>query len=219
MMALVRQRDIFYLFDSHARDSCGMLHPNGTAVVMKFTDIHELEQYLYSLSIELRRNIFQVVSERLNICKASKKKSKRENDHEYQNKILSIETEGAKQARLNKVSEYKTRKQSEETDIKKQVRLQKERESKKRKRSEEPDSKRQLRLDKDRHCKKQKRAKVMSQPQQEISQQDYLNAFDTTNNGSIEEQCWAKTNINKFHKSVQYIVSHCTVCFSLAYKQ
>ena len=52
----------------------------------------------------------------------------------------------------------------------------------------------------------------MSQPRQEISQQDYLNLFDTTNNGSIEEQCWAKTNINKFHKSVQYIVSHCTVC-------
>ncbi len=42
----------------------------------------------------------------------------------------------------------------------------------------------------------------MSQPRQEISQQDYLNLFDTTNNGSFEEQCWAKTNINKFHKSV-----------------
>ncbi len=51
----------------------------------------------------------------------------------------------------------------------------------------------------------------MSQPRQEISQQDYLNLFDTTNNGSFEEQCWAKTN-NKFHKSVQYIVSQCTVC-------
>ncbi len=52
----------------------------------------------------------------------------------------------------------------------------------------------------------------MSPPQQEISQQDYLNLFDTTSNGSVEEQCWAKTNIKKFHKSVQYIVSHCTVC-------
>ncbi len=52
----------------------------------------------------------------------------------------------------------------------------------------------------------------MSQPWQGISQQEYLNLFDTTNNGSIEEQCWAKTNINKFHKSVQYTVSNCTVC-------
>ena len=36
--------------------------------------------------------------------------------------------------------------------------------------------------------------------------------FDKTNNGGIEEQCWAKTNINKFHNSVKYIVSQCTVC-------
>ena len=36
--------------------------------------------------------------------------------------------------------------------------------------------------------------------------------FDSTQNGGIEEQCWAKANINKFHKSVQYTVSQCTVC-------
>ena len=36
--------------------------------------------------------------------------------------------------------------------------------------------------------------------------------FDTTQNGGIEEQCWAKANINKFHNSVQYTVSQCTVC-------
>ena len=39
MMALVKQTDNFYLLDSHARDSCGMPDPNGTAVVMKFTNI------------------------------------------------------------------------------------------------------------------------------------------------------------------------------------
>ncbi len=235
MMALVKQTDNFYLFDSHARDSCGMPDPNGTAVVMKFSNIHELEQYLYSLSIELHTNIFEVVPVQLNICKASKQKTKRVNDQEYQGKIRSVETEAAKQARLNKASEYKKRKQSEKTtserqirlqkekeskkrkrsektDSERQLRLQKDRESKKRKRSEETDSERQVRLDKDRLCKKQKQAKVMSQPRQDISQQEYLNLFDTSNNGSIEEQCWAKTNINKFYKSVQYIVSQCTVC-------
>ena len=36
--------------------------------------------------------------------------------------------------------------------------------------------------------------------------------FDNTNYGVIEEQCWTKTNINKFHKSVKYIVSQCAVC-------
>ena len=47
MMALIKQTDFFYLFDSHARDSSGMPDPNGTAVVMKFTNIPELEQYVY----------------------------------------------------------------------------------------------------------------------------------------------------------------------------
>ncbi len=36
--------------------------------------------------------------------------------------------------------------------------------------------------------------------------------FDSANNGGIEEQCWAKTNIDKFHKSVQYTISQCMVC-------
>ena len=70
-----------------------MPDPNGTAVVMKFTNIHELEQYLYSLSIELHSNIFEVVPVQLNICKASKQKTKHVNDQEYQNKRLSVETE------------------------------------------------------------------------------------------------------------------------------
>ena len=50
-----------------------------------------------------------------------------------------------------------------------------------------------------------KRAKKVSQPEHEINQQDYLNMFDNIDNGGIEEQCWAKANINKFNKSVQYI--------------
>jgi hypothetical protein len=41
---------------------------------------------------------------------------------------------------------------------------------------------------------------------------DYLNTFDSTQNGTIEEKCWAKTNINKFYRAVQHIVSQCTVC-------
>ncbi len=107
MMALVKQTDNFYLFDSHARDSCGMPNPNGTAVVMKFANIHELEQHLYCLSIDLHSNIFEVVPVQLNMYKTSKQKTKSVNDLEYQRKRRSVETEGVKQARLIKTSEYK----------------------------------------------------------------------------------------------------------------
>ena len=329
MMALIKQTGFFYLFDSHARDSSGMPDPNGTAVVMKFVNILELEQYLYSVSMTLHANLFEIVPVQLNICKASEKKSyKCVKDREYVlKKRLLIENEGDKQARLKKASEYKKRKQSEETDSERQIRLQKlsesikqkrseetdserqirlqklsesikqkrseetdsewqirlqklsesikqkrseetdserqirlqklsesikqkhseetdsekqitlqkdceskktkrseetdpnrqirlqkDSESKKRKRSEETDTSRQVRLEKDRLNKKQKRAKKVLQPQHELNQQDYLNMFDRTNNGGIEEQCWAKANINKFNKSVQYIVSQCTEC-------
>ncbi|CAB3990258.1 Hypothetical predicted protein, partial [Paramuricea clavata] len=262
-MALMKQADFFYLFDSHARDSNGMPDPNGTAVVMKFANILELEQYLYSLSMSLHANLFEIVPVRLNICKASEQKSKCVKDQEYVlKKRLLIENEGDKQARLKKASEYKKRKQSEETDSvrqirlqklsesikqkrseetdserqirlqklsefikqkrseetdsEKQIRLQKDCESKKRKRAEETDTSRQVRLEKDRLNKKQKRAKKVSQPQHEIlNQQDYLNMFDRTKNGGIEEQCWAKANINKFSKSVQYIIEEMLIARAL----
>jgi hypothetical protein len=37
--------------------------------------------------------------------------------------------------------------------------------------------------------------------------------FDITNNGGIEEQCWANTNINKFHKSNAI---HCQSVYSMS---
>ena len=92
------------------------------------------------------------------------------------------------------------------------IRLKNDSVSKKRKRSEKTDSEKQIRLERDILHKRQKRAKKVPQPPCEMNQQDYLNMFDNTNNGSIEEQCWAEANIKKFHKSVQYTVSKCTVC-------
>ena len=208
MMALIKQTDFFYLFDSHARDSSGMPDPNGTAVVMKFAKILELEQYLYSLSMLLHANLFEIVPVTLNICKSNCVKDRQtrlKKASEYKKRKQSEETDSERQIRLQKLSESIKWKRSEETDSERQIRLQKDSESKKRKRSEETDTNRQMRLEKDRLNKKQKRAK-------KVSQQDYLNMFDNTNNGGIEEQYWAKANINKFNKSVQYIVSQCTVC-------
>jgi hypothetical protein len=89
MMALIKQTYSFYLFDSHARDSNGMPDPNGTAVVMKFANILDLEQYLYSLSMLLHANLFEIVPVRLNLCKSNCVKDQ--------------------QARLKEASEYKKR--------------------------------------------------------------------------------------------------------------
>ena len=61
MVALIKQAEFFYLIDSHARDLNGMFNPNGTAVVMKFANILELEQYLYCLAVALNTNLFEIV--------------------------------------------------------------------------------------------------------------------------------------------------------------
>ena len=65
IMALIKQMESFYSIDSHARGHDGMPDPNGTAVIMKFADILDLEQYLLSLSISLHTNLFEIVSVQL----------------------------------------------------------------------------------------------------------------------------------------------------------
>ena len=68
MIAIIKQTDFFYLFDSHARDVSGMPNPNGTAVIMRFTNILELEQYLYCLSSELHTNSYEIVPVQISKC-------------------------------------------------------------------------------------------------------------------------------------------------------
>ena len=259
MMALIKQTNVFYLFDSHARDFNGMPDPNGTAVVMKFSNIVLLEQFLYCLSTELHTSLFEIVSVHLNKCDLSKQKTKHVKDRDYQKKRRCVETEHDKQVRLKKANEYKKRKQSEETACGRQIRLQKVNESLKRKFSQEIVSEREIRLRKDSMSKKKKRSvetasetknrlqnnnvyKKTKQSKETVSEKqsrlqkdsayrkkkrlaetdnergirlekDRLHKKDKISNGGIEEQCWAKANIIKFHKSVQYNVSQCTVCW------
>ncbi len=188
-----------------------MPNPNGTAVVMN--NVINLEQHLYILSVELNTNLFEIVPVQLIACETNsgqrkvndhKRPIRLKSDRESKKRKRSEETDSDRQIRLQKANEFKRRKQLNETDSNRLIRLEKDRESKKRKKLNKSDSKRQLRLEKDRLCHKQKRAKEVAQQHQcGISQQDYLNMFDNTQIGGVEEKCWAKANMNKFHKSVQ----------------
>jgi PHD/YefM family antitoxin component YafN of YafNO toxin-antitoxin module len=210
MMALMKQADFFYLFYSHARDSSGMPDPNGIAVVMKLINILELEQYLYSLSMTLHANLFEIVPVQLNICKASEQKSKCVQDREnVQKKRLLVENEGVKHARLKKASEYKKRKQSEETDSELQIRLQKMSESIKQKRSEETNSEKRIRLQSDSESKKRKRSeetdseqKIRLQSDSESKKRKRSEETDTSREMRLE-----KDRLNKKQKRAKK-VSH-----------
>ena len=47
---------------------------------------------------------------------------------------------------------------------------------------------------------------------EENTQQHYLSEFDASKNGELHEQKWAEINMSKFHCSIVYVVSQCTVC-------
>ena len=175
-----------------------MPDPNGTAVIMKFADILDLEQYLLSLSISLHTNLFEIVSVQLTATAT--------------NRQCSIETVNKKNVRLQKNREFNKRKREEGSHSSKQARLQSAKEYKKRKQSMETNCERQLRLEKDRLYQKQKYVRSLSQPHFEITQQDYLSTFDHTENSGIEEQSWAKASMSKFHKSLHYVINQCTIC-------
>jgi hypothetical protein len=100
---------------------------------------------------------------------------------------------------------------SNETGSERQLRLQKRNELQKRKPLNKIDSEKQIRKNNNKVCQRQRWANIFK-PQDKINQDDYLRTFDITTNGGIEEQYWAKANMNKFHKSVQYTVNQCTIC-------
>ena len=64
-MVLIKQNNVFYLFDSRASDLNDMPNPNGTAIVIKFTSILDKEQRLSSLSISLHIDLFELVAVQL----------------------------------------------------------------------------------------------------------------------------------------------------------
>ena len=90
MMALIKQTEYFCLCDSHARDLFRMPDPNGTAVVMKFKSILDLEQYLYSVSTKLHTNLFEIVPLQLNKHTASKTIAKCIRDAHKKLKVLKL---------------------------------------------------------------------------------------------------------------------------------
>ena len=100
------------------------------------------------------------------------------------------------------VKEYINKKRWEESELTRQTRLDGAKLYQNKKRSLETD------LEKENQPKRKRLYQSSGD-----SQKDYLTAFDISQNGGIEEQSWAKANINKFHKSMKYVVSQCTICF------
>ena len=94
--------------------------------------------------------------------------------------------------------------------VEKQIRLENARQCMGRKRSVETVLDKQTRLQNAGKSYKKKPAVIQAEFKQTTS--DYLKEFDVVKNGHIHEQNWAKSSMNKFHKSVEVFTYQCKVC-------
>ena len=62
VMAVIQKSDFLYLFDSHARNSLGIPDENGTAVVLKFSEVNEFQNHVETLGHCLNVEIFEITS-------------------------------------------------------------------------------------------------------------------------------------------------------------
>ena len=60
IMAVIKDSESFYLFDSHARNSRGMPDENGTAVVLEFSELNELQNHIETLASYLNVSVFEI---------------------------------------------------------------------------------------------------------------------------------------------------------------
>ena len=63
VLGIIRGRQCFYLFDSHSKDGHGNISQNGTAVLLKFGSLNDLERYIkliYNNEVQHETLYFQV---------------------------------------------------------------------------------------------------------------------------------------------------------------
>ena len=70
--ALMKHHNHFYLFDSHSRDSRGLSVVDGTSVLLKFSDLFEVENYIQVFYLEchsMEQSYFQLQFIHFRICR------------------------------------------------------------------------------------------------------------------------------------------------------
>ena len=233
--------ETFKVFDSHSRDLYGIPHPFGKCILASLDSIESLVIYFQStvppghetpfevkgVSVQLNSAITQItglasskgakhhMKEKSSEEIESTKQSRLENARRYKKAKQEAETETEKQSRRKKAREYQKAKRALETDDEKQARLRSVKNYQKRKRGQETEDEKLTTHGnvKNLHQKRKRGQETDTEkPGNIITQQEYLSKFDIEKDGSIHEQSWAKFNINKFYKSIQFFVNQCKIC-------
>ena len=219
----------FKIFDSHSRDLFGMPHPFGKCVLVSVNSLSHLVIYFQSTVHQIDSTPFEVkgvsvkeiqaevlVSEQPS--KTNTARSHNVTPKERMKKKRLNETETEKHLRLENARKYKKAKLAVESENEKIIRREKDRLYQKNKRSNQTEtqvaSSTSIRNAKDNQRMMRQKQNTTTQPcssSRTMNQVNYLQEFNTSN-GFLHEQCWAKSNLNKFHKSNQFVITQCTIC-------
>ena len=120
VMAVIKKSDFLYLFDSHAWNLLGIPDKNGTAVVLKFSELDEFQNHVETLGHCLNVRIFEIASVYMhaNVCAAQLSEQSHVNGVET---ITELSVSGKKrdeqkQATLTKRREAYQKKKACETE-------------------------------------------------------------------------------------------------------
>ena len=122
-------------------------------------------------------------------------------------KMLHLKNKiGWQESELDKIRRAK------ETENARKARLARKNDLDKAHRASESDNTKQIRLVKRQEPYGNKVASRRNNEFQDQDQASYLNQFDDFNNCPLVNPCWAKNNMQQFHKSMQLEIFQCTNC-------
>ena len=198
MISFIKDSDIFYSYDSHARNCHGLPDENGNSVAMSHLNIETLMQYLCILSESLNVSVFEVVSVELFHSQSVEYRIPVLNDKSRTNMSHSnIEFYG------NNYNSFKRTQCSVDDLTESNINPKKLKQTK------------QFDLNPTKEGKKKiESAFLRKQREQQREKKNYLNTFNLSN-GRICEQSWAKKNIDKFHNSLKFSINQCPICLEV----
>ena len=223
MMAVINIENLYFIFDPHSRGNNGMPVSDGTAILLTFDTIHKLIHHTNLLSAHLNVKQFEIVPvifhKRGIVCDQQQSASGANVNYNTafkmpdsnqcckKRKFEGSDSDYAEHSKLKfskKVHVPCGESKASETQSE-QIRQENDREKHEMSITQKQKRNRKRPL----HCK----MKMMKETDTFVlCKTDYLKEYDSSKNGPLHEQNWAKENMKNFHRSTKYNIVKCTVC-------
>ena len=230
----------FYMFDSHARSALGLPDlVNGKAVLLKFDTLQELELHILSLSHPVCIMQFEVVPITLSVIHCHNQQSfeqsvifRKKQEHlldqltekesvpkpacHPDTKTRILEFLSKKEVTI-KMTETAGRQLHEHSSVEKTHKRSNSEHSTRPNKAATDSRTMRKKLHSKKNCQGDTPGAAYntthhSQVESMLDKAEYLESFDSEQYGTIDQQPWAKSNIEKFHSSMKMKLYQCKIC-------